>query len=298
VALTALTLVGCGGSGEAPPPQPPDGDEKIERQIDALRRDIRRQHATEPAVAPIPGFERFARSLDGEVGASLGVPGASGIQASGALEPGVAWSTIKVPLALRVLDEAGGPGALGAEQREQIAQALVDSDNDAAMALFDGLASAHGGAEGAATAVTEVLREAGDEKTRVSAVGRGGFSPYGQTAWSLPAQHRFMSALAAGCVGTAAEREHLLGLMGRVRSDTWGLGSAGVPARWKGGWGPDPDGRYLVRQMGLLEIGGEQAVVTLAVRPADGRFESGQAIATELAQWLATRPRPAAGPGC
>ena len=63
-----------------------------------------------------------------------------------------------------------------------------------------------------------------------------------------------MSRLAAGCVGSPASRELVLNLMGEVSSDTWGLGSAGVPARWKGGWGPGTDDRYLVRQMGTLSV--------------------------------------------
>jgi hypothetical protein len=77
--------------------------------------------------------------------------------------------------------------------------------------------------------------------------------------------------------------------MGRVSSDLWGLGSIGVPARWKGGWGPGVDGRYLLRQMGIIEMRDERVVVTLVVRPDDGLFASGQAIATTLARRLAQK---------
>jgi hypothetical protein len=106
-----------------------------------------------------------------------------------------------------------------------------------------------------------------------------------------------MAALAAGCVGDEAATQHVLGLMGRVTSDTWGLGSAGAPARWKGGWGPGTDGRYLVRQMGILEVGGEELVVTLAAIPSDGTYESGQRIATQLARWLRENGAKLAGTG-
>ena len=193
---------------------------------------------------------------------------------------------------LRVLQDAGGPDGLTAAQRTQIELALTASDNDAAASLFDSLVQRYGGVDGAAAAVGEVLREAGDERTGVSTVGRDGFSPYGQTDWSLREQHRFMAALAAGCVGDRASREYVLDLMGEVTSDTWGLGSAGVPARWKGGWGPAPDGNYLVRQMGIVRLDGGRAVVTLAARPSDGTFESGQLLATELAQRLAATDVP------
>lgn len=69
-----------------------------------------------------------------------------------------------------------------------------------------------------------------------------------------------MSRLAAGCVGEQESAELVLGLMGEVTSDTWGLGATGLHAQWKGGWGPGTDGRYLARQMGILHLGGEEAV--------------------------------------
>jgi len=176
-------------------------------------------------------------------------------------------------------------------------RALTLSDNEAALALFADLEAAHGGAVGAAAAVDEVLAEAGDTTTHVSSVGRDGFTPFGQTQWSLELQELFMSQLAAGCVGSAASSDYVLGLMGEVSSDTWGLGSAGLPARWKGGWGPGTDGGYLVRQMGVFEPGGGKlTVVALAALPDDGSFETGQSMATSVAQWAADRAVRFAGP--
>ena len=109
-----------------------------------------------------------------------------------------------------------------------------------------------------------------------------------------------MSALVTGCIGSQQSRQYVLGLMGEVSSDTWGLGSTGLPARWKGGWGPGIDGRYLARQMGILYLGNREAVVTLAAVPTDGQFESAEAMATRIAEWLAKRaPQVAAAPsGC
>jgi hypothetical protein len=159
--------------------------------------------------------------------------------------------------------------------------ALTRSDNEAAAELFADL-----GSEATATdAVARILRSAGDHKTRVSTVGRDGFSAYGQTRWPLERQEEFMSALVSGCLVDRASSEYVLDLMGRVTSDTWGLGAVGHPARWKGGWGPDPDGNYLLRQMGVVNVHGGRLLVTLAVRPADGTFASGQAQATRLAAW-------------
>ena len=89
----------------------------------------------------------------------------------------------------------------------------------------------------------------------------------------------------------------MLDLMGRVTSDTWGLGSAGVPALWKGGWGPDPGGAYLVRQMGELKPGGGSVIVTVAAQASSGAFDAGQQMASAAARWLADHASAVAGSG-
>jgi hypothetical protein len=222
------------------------------------------------------------------------------VQSFGELESGSAWSTSKVPISLRVLEDVGGPGGLSSAQADAMRRALTLSDNEAAATLFADLERSHGGISGASAAVGEVLREAGDSTTQISTQGRDGFSSYGQTDWSLVNQQLFMSRLAAGCISTPASRQYVLDLMGEVSSDTWGLGSAGLPARWKGGWGPGVDGAYLARQMGILYVGNREAVVTLAAIPSDGQFETAEAMATSIAQWLAQQaPAIAAAPsGC
>jgi hypothetical protein len=79
---------------------------------------------------------------------------------------------------------------------------------------------------------------------------------------------------------------HSDGIRARMRrivpEQRWGLGVLGDDVELKGGWGPDPDGRHLVRQMGRV---GPQAVA-LAAAPADGSFESGTAMLDRLATWL------------
>ncbi len=174
--------------------------------------------------------------------------------------------------------------------------ALTLSDNEAAAALFGDLERSNGGLGGASAAVGEILREGGDDSTQISTQGRGEFSTYGQTEWSLANQQRFMSSLAARCVVGPESSDYVLDLMGEVSSDSWGLGSAGLPARWKGGWGPGIDGGYLVRQMGVLYVGEEEVVVTLAALPADGQFATGESMATTVAQWLAKQAPKYAGP--
>lgn len=288
-------------------------EQKLDRRRAALRaRRARERHRAAQAAAATESphsasssalatdFADVAAGLEGEVGATIGAPGSSQVVAVGDLSSGSAWSTSKVPIALRVLQDVGGPSGLSAAQTDEMRRALTLSDNEAAAALFADLERKHGGLVGASAAVGEVLREAGDGTTEISTQGREGFSTYGQTDWSLANQQLFMSRLAAKCIGSAEADEYVLGLMGEVSSDSWGLGSAGVPARWKGGWGPGTDGRYLVRQMGVLEVGGKEAVVTLAAIPSNGQFETGEQMATTIAQWLAGQaPRYAAEPsGC
>jgi hypothetical protein len=266
----------------------------LERKLE--RREKRAQAATRAGGSARSGsvlasgadesFNALAGSLGGETGVVLGPVGTDSVTVLGPLQSGSAWSTIKVPIAARVIGDAGGAGALPRATQDQVSRALTASDNAAAAALWAQLSSDHGGATGAATAIGEVLASAGDSETVVSTVGRGEFSPYGQTEWTLTGQERLMSGLAAGCVAPTAW-ESLRTLMGQVVSDQrWGLGSTSARAFFKGGWGPGADGRYLVRQMGVLERNGGAIAVALAVVPPDGEFSTGTNSMTQLARWI------------
>ena len=215
----------------------------------------------------------------------------------GSLDSPYAWSSIKPVIVARLLSEVGGPNGLSVQQRDRARAALTASDNAAAMALFEDLAGRHGGTVGAAAAMTEMLHSAGDSATQVSAVGRAGFSPYGQTLWSVAAQTRFMSSLARGCLLDQASTTYLLGLMNQVVPDQrWGFGSLPSVSALKGGWGPDSGGGYLVRQMGLLSTpSGRLLAFAAAVRPSDGAFGSGTVVLGKIAAWAQHQP-PAAAP--
>jgi Beta-lactamase enzyme family len=182
-----------------------------------------------------------------------------------------------VPIALAV--EARGPDE---RDEELIDAALTVSDNEASLELWERL----GPPEAAAAAVQEVLASAGDTATRVEQrVIREGYTPFGQTEWSLGAQVRLMAAL--------PELPHSEPIRARMRrvvpEQRWGLGTLGEDVELKGGWGPDPNGRHLVRQMGIV---GSKLAVALAAVPADGTYESGAAILDRLAQWLGESLRP------
>jgi hypothetical protein len=299
--LAAGTLTACGDGtadevtlgGEVDSSRSAKNRQKIrelERRLAQQERRERRaaNQATSDVKSGGAGVlsETLASTLGGEIGVAVGAVGADAAQQLGPLQSGSAWSTIKLPIAARTIEDAGGPEALSANSRDLIRRAITASDNAAAASLWEQLGSQHGGPSGAATAVGELLAAAGDTETTVSTVGRDGFSPYGQTEWSLRSQERFMSGLAAGCVTPAASGE-LQTLMGQVVSDQrWGLGSTGVTSYFKGGWGPGSDGRYLVRQVGVASQDGGSIAVALAAIPSDGQFATGTAAVSQLAQWV------------
>lgn len=274
----------------------------LERRIDRERAELEKRNQTPRPTSPSGGggelldaqdkasFEQLVSRLGGQVGLAVGRVGSPDSQQLGGLSGGKAWSTIKLAIAARVLSDAGGPDGLQGDLAAQLRQAITASDNAAAASLFDGLKSRHGGLAGASEAVAAPLRAAGDSTTAISTAGSGGFSTYGQTDWSLANQQRFTSKLAAGCVPDKASADYLLGLMGNVvAGQRWGLGSAGVPAKFKGGWGPGDGGGYLVRQTGVLDFDGgtHPVVVSIAALPSDGQFATGQQMLTATAKWAA-----------
>jgi hypothetical protein len=216
-------------------------------------------------------------AVDGEFGLAFSPVGSGGaIEELGSIRGGVAWSTIKVPLALAV---AGRDPTVRDE--ELMDAAITVSDNDASLALWDRL----GTPEEAGAAVQDVLASAGDTVTRVETqVVREGFTPFGQTQWSLAAQVRLMAALP-----DLPHSEMVRSRMRRVvLEQRWGIGTLGEDVELKGGWGPDLDGVHPVRQMGIV---GDLAVALAAI-PADGRLDSATAILDRLAEWLAARSQP------
>lgn len=186
--------------------------------------------------------------------------------------PRVAWSTIKVPLAIAA-ERANGPSA--AETA-----AIVDSDNASAEELWSSL----GSADRASAAVTEVLREGGDQLTTVPAQRlRAGYTVFGQTVWSLPAAATFAAHLS--CMpGTA----HVVTLMGQVAANQqWGVEvmQRAASTAVKGGWGPGVSSGYLVRQLGLIRHRDGQ-VTAVAMSAVGESMGEGIASLNGVAAWL------------
>jgi hypothetical protein len=232
------------------------------------------------SAADRASFARLASSLSGTEGLAVsGVGRGQAVERLGSLRSAIAWSTSKVPVAMAVITSGRG----GAHTSD-LAQAITASDNAAALRLWSVL----GGGDAAAHAADAQLRAAGDAATQIEsrALRGSAYTPFGQTVWSLADQTRFTAGMACSDAGVA-----VLDLMGdTVAGQRWGLGSAGVPAQLKGGWGPGSQpgvgGGYLDRQMGVLTVRGRRLAVAIATAPSDGSHATGTRNLTAIARWL------------
>lgn len=267
--LAATLLVGCG----SPPPQSP---------LPTVTVWVTPTPTPEPAP-PEPreeqgtvqaAVDRVISRYGGE--AEVAFLDDTGVNSVGLVSDAPAWSTVKVPIAVAALRL--DPSLTGTVQA-----AITVSDNQAAQQLWAAL----GTPEEAGQATEGILAETGAHTSVQTTVTRPEFSSFGQTRWTPQDQVSFAAHLP--CLVGA---EPVLAAMGQITpGQDYGLGT--IPgARYKGGWGPDPDGRYVVRQFGLLPTADGQGVspVALAVRPASGQYADGQVMLTELAQELPALP--------
>lgn len=281
---TVVLAPGCGGgSGGGSTPAAPPAD-----------------HAPAPPAGLLPpnadaALARIVGGTGGRLGLAVAPLGGGPIEQAGDLETGTAWSTMKVPLVVALVRSAGGWDALSVEERTEARLALTRSDNEAALALFDRLQELEGGLVPASDAIEEVLRHSGDAETHVNAEPNDeGFSTFGQTPWSTEASATFVRALAAGCLLGETDTREVTSLMEEVVADQrWGLGEAGYPTgtrlAFKGGWGPQPGGGYLVRQIGVLS-GSDDGLVISVIATSPGSdsaaFAAGREMVTQAARWL------------
>lgn len=181
-----------------------------------------------------------------------------------------AWSTIKVPLAVAAYRVAPDTAQLAAPA------AITASDNDAALQLWNALPPGAGDA---------VLADGGVPKTINTERIRPEFSTFGQTMLTAAEESTFMSNLS--CLSGAGPVLELMGQI--VPGQDYGLGQ--LPnAQFKGGWGPSASGGYQVRQMGLVSnTAGQDVALALTVVPADGSYQTGQAMANAVAEQLRGR---------
>lgn len=225
----------------------PDRPELDEELVADLEEVLRAHEEAEVSVALAPVGSRGRPRVVGEA------------------PPLVAWSTIKVPLALAVLRS-------GYEAPADTTAALTTSDNAAAQRLWESL----GAGAAAADAVEIELRRGGDTRTEVPpAVTVPGYSAFGQSTWRLVDQASFTAALP--CLRGASPVTEAMGRV--VGGQLWGLGGIDG-ARLKGGWGPTPEG-YVVRQLGIVP--GAKGGTAAAIQVRTGTHAQGAAIMDEVA---------------
>lgn len=286
VCLTwALVLVGCG---------PPEHVAKAPGSSPDTTGGSQITSPPSPPAVPLspPVEPSLALSFDGltaTLGADVGLAVApldrpDQVMFLGSWSQGPAWSTIKVPLALALLQENGGVVTPAMQS------AITVSDNGAAQSIWEEL----GGGVTAASKLQNVLATAGDAGTVVpSELRRAGFSIFGQTDWALTDQARFLARTA--CNPAAAP---VIDLMGQISSgQQWGLGTIG-DARFKGGWGPGTDGLYLVRQFGVVPTPTGQIAVAVAAVSNSGGFGDGTAVLGSVASWLQAHLSEVGGGHC
>jgi hypothetical protein len=245
-----------------------------------------RPSATAPSAATSPGglaadFAHLQTELHAKVGLVVRAPGAvpktQVVLGSSDFADQPAWSTIKVPLVIAAMHQRGID-----RPTPPMVAAITESDNAAAESIWESL----GDPAAAAAEVGKVLHDTGDPTIVESRKLRQEYSASGQTGWSLTHQAMFLSVAACD-----PRNQPVLDLMGGVTSDqrAWGVGPF-PGAKIKGGWGPSPSGRYLVRQIAIVPVGQRgSVVVAMAAEPESGSFADGTRVLTKIADWLHDR---------
>lgn len=224
-------------------------------------------------TAPPPrleaSFQELAAAVPAKIGIAIARRDAAEVLSLGRWSSGVAWSTIKVPLAVAALRHSA------AQAQDLVVKAITESDNEASERLWSQL----GDPARAALQVQAVVRECGDETTVVESRRiRPPFTAFGQTRWSLDRQARFAAGLPG--LGDAAT---VIDLMGRLTADQrWGLAAKGIAA--KAGWGPGSADDYLVRQFGIVPT--KSAYVGVALAAEARAFDAGVEVINAMTDWL------------
>ncbi|OBI81843.1 hypothetical protein [Mycobacterium sp. 1245805.9] len=222
-------------------------------------------------VAPAieASFGKLAAAVPATIGIAIARPGVAEVYSLGRWSSGVAWSTIKVPLAIAAL--RADPG----RAEGLVVKAITESDNQASEQLWSQL----GEPAEAAARVRAVVNECGDPDTVVESQRlRRGYTAFGQTQWTLRRQARFAAHLPgiAGATTVVDLMRHL------TPAQRWGLAAKGLAA--KGGWGPGVRGGYLVRQFGIAPTDSGHVGVALAAEAH--AFESGVEVVGAMTDWL------------
>jgi hypothetical protein len=212
-------------------------------------------------------FDELSRTVPATIGIAIAAADGMPLASFGTWSTGVAWSTIKVPLAIAAV-------RAGVGSRELVVQTITQSDNATAEELWSQLGDP-------ADAAQQVQAVINDPTTVVESRRlRSEYTAFGQTRWSLVRQAQF-----AALLPSIPDASGVVDLMHNLCADhRWGLATKGFAA--KGGWGPGTAGDYLVRQFGIVPLRGGHVGVALAAQADDGVFETGVGMLNDLTNWL------------
>lgn len=272
LALVAVLGAGCvptgtGGPGEADASDVP-GAGASGSEAGPGPGGAEGQPQGEHTVAPTPtssptmdeqalqaSWQELEPDLTGRVGVAIMAVGGTGEPVVlGDTTEGMAWSTIKVPIAVAALGAQPDSAPIAPLAEASITQ----SDNDAALSLWRSLGSSGQARE----TVNASLREAGDPSTEVGVHDELGTTTFGQTSWDVVDQVRYTAGLA--CQDGTSE---VIGHMQEVTPEhAWGLGAIDGVAL-KGGWGL-AQGEYTNRQLAIIPLDGEASPDTPATAVA------------------------------
>ena len=226
----------------------PPTDEEQQAKLDKLAADIAKKNNVQVGVA---------------------ILGENGPLHAGKLNEEGAWSTIKVPIAGAVEEklrhaEAHGQPAPRAAMEADMDAAIHYSDNDAAFRLW--MYVGDGSDRTAAYKVRDYMHRVGDPTNAAKQFEDGVYIGFGAIKWKLTDQVKFMDGFR--CMNGS---EKVLERMGHIIPEhKYGLAKING-AQFKGGWGPEPDGRFIYRQLGLVPgPDGEMTPVAIMAIPNDG----------------------------
>lgn len=242
----------------------PPTDEEQQAKLDKLAADIAKKNNVQVGVA---------------------ILGENGPLHAGKLNEEGAWSTIKVPIAGAVEEklrhaEAHGQPAPRAAMEADMDAAIHYSDNDAAFRLW--MYVGDGSDRTASYKVRDYMHRVGDPTNAAKQFEDGVYIGFGAIKWKLTNQVKFMNGFRCmnGSDKVLTRMEHI------IPEHSYGLAKI-KGAQFKGGWGPEPDGRFIYRQLGLVPgPNGEMTPVAIMAIPNDGLEPTAWAGADSLAKKL------------
>ncbi|MGJ4117070.1 hypothetical protein ACN4D0_08710 [Corynebacterium macclintockiae] len=278
-AATPLSDNGGDGDGDGADAAPPT-DEEQQAKLDKLAAEVSKKHNVQVGVA---------------------ILGENGPLHAGKLNEEGAWSTIKVPISGAVEEklrhaEAHGQPAPRAAMEADMDAAIHYSDNDAAFRLW--MYVGDGADRTAAYKVRDYMRRVGDPTNAAKQFEDGAYIGFGAIKWKLTDQVKFMDGFR--CMNGS---DKVLARMGHIIPEhKYGLAKI-KGAQFKGGWGPEPDGRFIYRQLGLVPgADGEMTPVAIMAIPNDGleptAWDGVDALGKKLPELLEGAPAAKAEEEC